>query len=355
MKKERRHILIVKMSSLGDVILSSPTAQMVKELEPQSFVGWLVEERNWSVLKGNPFVDALFIWDRSFQGFLKVMREIRRYEWDVALDQQGLFKSAIFCFLSGAKTRIGHEEVEHGSRIFYTHLVPNISSLHAVESYLFTACSLISYFSKEDFRRALKEGMEKVIGREKRLKPVIYLSKRERARAGELLGDASPFLALCPGTTWQSKHWPAQRWARVGDSLVKEGHRVVFLGADRDIPAVREIKRFMREPHLDLTGKTDVRELAGILERAELVISVDSGAMHLATAVDTPVLALFGPTNPQTLGPYGDGHRVIYKKASCSPCRDKSCSRGSCMELIEEEEVLEAAKEMLEERRWVAK
>lgn len=348
MSKERKNILITKMSSLGDVVLSTPVAQLLKELESHSFIGWVVEASNSGVLEDNPFIDELFIWDKTFKGFTKVLKEIRRYKWDVCLDLQGLFKTAIFCLLSGAKTRIGHMKIERSSSIFYTHLVPNNPSFHAVEAYLFTTYSLNSYLSAGNFRQALKEGMKEIRNTAKRLKPAIYLSERERAKAKDILGDNSSFVVLCPGTTWPSKRWLSQRWAMVGDSLIREGYKVVFLGAKADRPLVEEIKKFMRGPCLDLTGKTTIREAAGILENAKLVISVDSGAMHLATAVNTPVLALFGPTAPQIQGPYGKEHKVIYKKSSCSPCRERHCSRKICMELIGEEEVLKVAEEMIE-------
>ncbi len=345
MKRRGRNILIIKMSSLGDVILASSSAKLIKELEPQSFIGWLCEERNVGVLEGNPFIDEIFIWDRTFKGFIKTLRKARRYEWDVALDLQGLFKSAIFCLLSGAKRRFGLKELEKGSHIFYTHLVPNFPFLHAMENYL-----LAVYLSLSTTRgqKVLQKAILRLKGN--KLKPVIYLSEKERAKAEEILGGDYPFVVLCPGTTWLSKQWLPERWARVGDSLAGEGYKVIFLGAKKDSFLVRKIKESMREPSLDLTGRTSIRESAGILERADLVISVDSGAMHLATAVNSRVLALFGPTNPLKQGPYGVRHRVIYKKPKCSPCRVRDCSKRICMEWISADEVMGLAKEMIRER-----
>lgn len=178
-------------------------------------------------------------------------------------------------------------------------------------------------------------------------RPHVYLSEEERRKVDDLLGGDMPFVVLCPGTTWASKRWLAGRWARVADAIVEMGYRVVFLGAKGDIPTILSIRGKMKLPCLDLTGKTTLRESASILERAKLVISVDSGAMHLASAVDAPVLALFGPTNPLTHGPYGEGNRVIYKNVGCSPCRNRKCASQICMKMISEEEVIGLVKEML--------
>jgi len=314
-------------------------------MKPHSFIGWLMEERNYEVLEGNPFIDEIFLWDKTLGGFVKTLREIRKYRWNACLDLQGLFKSAIFCFFSGAKKRFALEEVERGSRIFYTHLIPSFPFLHAVENYLLSA--YVSLSSSEVDEKILEEAIPMVKERENCIKPVIYLSERERMRTEEIIVSSYPFVVLCPGTTWASKRWLAERWAKVADKLVEKGYKVVFLGAKADIPVVSEIKKWMTKPCLDLTGKTSIKEAGAIMERASLVISVDSGAMHLAVAVNAKVLALFGPTNPKAQGPYGDEHKVIYKGVQCSPCRERNCPKKICMDLITEEEVMGLAEEIL--------
>lgn len=350
MEKKIKNILILKMSSLGDVILAMSAAQATKEMDRRSFIGWLVERRNYGVLEGNPFVDKVFIWDKTIEGFIKILKEIRRNKWDICLDLQGLFKSATFCFLSGAKKRFGLEKVERGSHILYTDLLPSFHFLHAFENYLLSA--YVVYFQEDNLQgEVLKKGISWVRERANNLKPTIYLTEAERAKAGEILKDERRLVALCPGTTWASKQWPAEKWAKVGDSLVEMGFKIIFLGAKQDIQIANEIKRLMKRSCLDLTGKTTIREASAILERTRLAISVDSGAMHLATAVNTPVLALFGPTNPRVQGPYGREHKVIYKALNCSPCRKRNCPEKSCMEMIVEEEVIGLTREILKRER----
>lgn len=342
-----KSILIIKMSSLGDVILASPTAKAIKEIEPKSFIGWLVEDRNYGVLRKNPFIDAIFIWDRTFKGFIKILTNIRRYKWDLCLDLQGLFKSAIFSALSGAKKRLALERVEPGSHIFYTDSLPNIHFLHAIENYLL--CVYYTFFKYQNFDiEFLQKAINWLRKKTGNMKPTIYLDECDRAVAKEIFVDDSSLIALCPGTTWASKKWLPKRWARVGDKLTEMGYKVVFLGAKADIPTVKEIRGFMKMQAIDLTGKTSLREAAGIMERARLVIAVDSGAMHLATAVGTPLIALFGPTDPRMQGPYGTSHKVIYKSLNCSPCRRRNCKKIKCMESISEDEVLELVDEILQ-------
>lgn len=340
-----RKILIIKMSSLGDVILSTPVAKAIKELEPDAFIGWLVEERNREVLENNPFVDEIFTWDRTLKDFFPTLKHMRGFEWDICLDIQGLFKSAVFCLLSGARKRIALEEVERGTRLFYHHLVPERPDKHAVENYL-----LATYFSlfldRHNSDEAIKLAGEKTKERKEEFKPAVYLP--EERTAGELLGRDSPFVVFCPGTTWPSKRWLSERWAKVGDELGRAGYKIVFLGAKNDAEIVEKIRELMDLPSIDLTGKTSIKEAGVVLRDAKLVITVDSGAMHLATAVGATVLALFGPTNPIVQGPYCEQHRVIYKDLPCSPCRNRNCPHKECMRAITWEEVLVLAKELID-------
>jgi len=337
--------LIIRMSSLGDVILSTSVPQAIKREIPEAFLCWLVEERNASILKNNPYIDELIVSRKSIKGILKALIELRKRRWNMCLDLQSLFKSAIFAFLSGAKSRIGLEKVERGAHIFYDYCVPNIPHFHAVENNLLAAYVALNILNNRPID--INQNIIKVKKNAPALKPNIYLTDDERRRANELLNSEKPIVALCPGTTWDSKRWFPQRWAKLGDALIEYGFEVVILGGKSDILHIKEIKSYMKHNPIDLTGKTNLREASAVLEKSLLAISVDSGAMHIASAVDTPVIALFGPTDPKIQGPYGEKNEVIYKKLPCSPCRRRNCPYKECMELITEEEVIERTRHRL--------
>lgn len=330
------------MSSLGDVILSTPVPQAIEEEAPDAFICWLVEERNASILKNNLYIDELVVSRKSIKGILSALIELRKRKWGMCLDLQSLFKSAIFAFLSGAKKRIGKEKVERGSHIFYDSCVPNVPFFHAVENNLLAAYVALDISNRN--RMNIESNILKVKKKALVLKPKIYLTDEERRRAEKSLNTEKPIVALCPGTTWDSKRWLPERWARVGDALMEDGFQVVFIGGKQDVFHTRDIIRYMKHRPIDLTGKTSLREAAAVLEKSLLAISVDSGAMHMASAVDTPVIALFGPTNPKIQGPYGEKNEVLYKKLHCSPCRKRICHHKECMKLITEEEVIDGAR-----------
>ncbi|MGB9877973.1 MAG: lipopolysaccharide heptosyltransferase II [bacterium] len=340
-----KRALVIRMSSLGDLILSTPVAEAIKKEIPNAFLAWIVEKNNAPILTNNPYVDEILIWDKSIAGILKLIRALRRHKWDLCLDLQSLFKSALFSLLSGAKVRIGLEKVERGSHIFYNFTLPNIPSFHALQNNLLSAYLSIDFLKRGKID--IKKGLDKLYKAEGNFKPKIYPSPMEREKANELIKGYLPFVALCPGTTWESKRWNAKKWAELADFFLEKHYKVVFIGGRKDIPHIREIKSYMRGNSLDLSGKTSILEAGCILESAELAISVDSGAMHLATAVDTPVIALFGPTNPKIQGPYGEKNKVVYKGLSCSPCRRRECPAKDCMNLITTEEVIEQARVFL--------
>jgi lipopolysaccharide heptosyltransferase II len=334
--------LIIRMSSLGDVILSTPVPQAIKEEIPDAFVCWLVEERNASILKDNPYIDGLIVSTKSIKGILKAIIELRKRKWDICLDLQSLFKSALFSIFSGARKKLGLEKVERGAHIFYDYCVPNVSFFHAVENNL-----LATYVAIDSLKRKpinIEQNIRKVKKDGRNIRPRIYLTDEEKRRAEKMLNIKKPIVVLCPGTTWGSKRWLPQRWAKVGDALKEEGFEVVIIGGKEDIPHTGDIISYMKHNPIDLTGKTNLREASAVLEKSLLAISVDSGAMHMASAVDTPVIALFGPTDPKIQGPYGEKNEVIYKKLPCSPCRRRNCPHKECMELITEEEVIERAR-----------
>lgn len=324
-------LLLVKLSALGDVIHALPTLRALRE-GLGARVDWLVEEEQADLLRGHPLIDRLLVcprrrWLRELRrgevrgvvrelaGFL---RELRAVEYGVVLDLQGLLKSALWTRLARAGRRVGLGTAREGSAWVLDERVPCDLNLHAVDRYLTAA-------------RYLGAGVDGVSF-------VLGLTPQDQQRADRLLwGMGRRLVALNPLTRWPSKRWGG--FGRLCRLLVADGWRVVLVGADR-----RALEPLEGRGVLNLGGATGLRELACVLRRCRLLVSVDSGPMHLAAAVGTPVVALFGPTAPWRTGPYGEGHRVLRRELSCSPCFRRRCEDRRCLEEIEPEEVLEAVR-----------
>src|SRR5207245_3314829 len=237
---------------------------------------------------------------------------------------------------------IGFANGREGSPWFYTERVPVPSpSMHAVDRYLLTAQCLGAdpgEVKPSDF-------------------PLPHETQAE-ARVEVLLAAAgiqagATVVAMNPSARWETKRWPLGSFAAAGDRLQQDGAARVVLIGGRDVRHMGEqLMRKLRTTPIDLMGKTTMKELIALLRRARLLVTNDSGPMHLAAAVGTPVIALFGPTDPTRTGPYGAGHTVLRSGVPCSPCFSRRCTNAvelECLTSIRPENVIEAAMSLLEQ------
>ena len=154
-------------------------------------------------------------------------------------------------------------------------------------------------------------------------------------------------VGINPVAQWKTKLWQNEKFALLADRLIRDmGADIVFTGGPGDRETVEDIRSRMKEASLSLAGKTNLRQLAALYEKSDLVISTDTGPMHLAAAVGTPVAALFGPTAPWRTGPFGWGHEIVRTGIRCSPCYKRRCSQGDgvCMSGIQVSDVLDAVR-----------
>ena len=336
-------ILIVKLSALGDIIHTLPIVKGIKENWPNSVIGWLVGRNHRTVLEGHPFLDKIFIFERERWGGLdffnrqqeiwQLVREIRRQRYDVVLDFQGLLRSACFTLLSGAKRRIGFSDSREMAFLAYTEMVqPTSPHMHAVEKNILLAERMAGPILSRDF--------------------TLPVSSRDRERAESWMGN-SPYVLLVPGARWATKRWPPGHFARLVDRVHQ--HRrgaisVALVGSSADKFVAEQIMAQASSPGkiINLVGKTSLKELAALMEKASVVVTNDSGPMHIASAMNTRVVALFGSTDPRKTGPYGTKHIVLKTRLECSPCRKRTCEhRPSCMEGISPEDVFSAVAKIL--------
>jgi len=331
------NILIVKLSAIGDVVHTLPSLAALRKLYPAAHITWAVEEAAADLLCGHPHLDRVLVSKRkswlhrmadghiveSFWEMKSFLRELRDRPYDLVIDFHGLFKSASIVLLSGGKRRLGYDSMQEMSGLFLNEKIPEDLTKHAVDRYLDFVSHLGGQTADREFLIP--------IGEESRRR-IDLLLKRANLEPG------MDFVAVNPDALWPTKLWDDERFAALCDRIRSDLRLpVVLTGADRG--AVLSIRERMQEASVDLAGRTSLRDLAELYRRARLVISTDSGPMHIAAAVGTKVVALFGPTDPARTGPCGEGHIVIRRNMKCSPCFSRKCDHKTCMNDISVEEV----------------
>ncbi|MBU0652182.1 MAG: glycosyltransferase family 9 protein [Proteobacteria bacterium] len=385
------NILIVKLSAIGDVIHTLPSLAALRRCHPDADITWVVEEAAADLLTENPDLNRVIVsgrkrWIRELrrgriaqplQEMLSFFREIRRRPYDLVIDFHGLLKSAAIVLISGGKRKLGYDSMQELSGLFYNEKIPEDLRKHAVDRYLDFVLHLAG--GPNGRNAACLKGPPEftiTIGKEERRRVAALLnehaaslpSSREKhplpppvprplpagdqpeaetaAGEGDIHKDVSCFIAVNPLAFWETKLWEDEKFAELGDRLREElGVGIVLTGGEAG--TLERIRGRMRTRAVNLGGRTTLRELACLYRQAALLVTTDSGPMHLAAAMGTPVVALFGPTDPARTGPYGPGHRVIRRALSCAPCLRKRCDNPRCMTEISVEEVFTAVREIL--------
>jgi heptosyltransferase-1 len=350
LKNRGPKILIIKLSAIGDVVHSLPFLEVLRDTFPFAIIDWVVEEDASGVAEGHPAVDQLLVFPRKswLKRFIKkgeyidvgkevaeFIKQLKERKYDIVVDLQGLFKSGIVTFLTHGERKIALNGGREGSLIFINERVaiPD-PDIHALERYLCIAKYL---------------GATNLVWSGQ-----IPIHDTHKTRVDLLLGeigDNSTLIAVAPMAKWESKLWGLGRFASLADVIKEElGAEVIFTGTESDKAAIDKILSAMRTRALNLAGRTSLKELACLYQKCAVVISTDTGPMHVATAMGSPVVvALFGPTSPSRTGPYGVKHRVIRAGLECSPCLRKRCDHMSCMKKITVDMVFSTVKEVLKD------
>ncbi len=343
--RESARVLVVKPSSLGDLVHTMPLVVRLKEVRPDVEIDWLVNRSFAPLLEGHPAIDRVVPFDRGrWQGPLAtweargelrdLARRLRTRRYDVALDLQGLLRSAVLSVLSGARRRIGFAGAREGSAFFYHRRHPQPARLvHAVHRNL----SLLE---------AIGVRVDPTVPIRFDLAP----SDEDLARTRALLGPGDrPRVAVFPLGRWPSKTWPAAAAADLLDRLDASGATGVLAGAASEADYAAEVVARATRPHVDAVGRTDLRGLVALIAQADVVVAHDSAALHLASALDVPTVALFGPSNPRYSGPFGVPNRVVRLGLDCSPCMRRTCPLGTtaCLHQLSGQAVHEAVLPLL--------
>ncbi len=333
------NVLIVKLSAIGDVIHALPVSYAIKETFPETRVTWAVEPPARELLEGNPYIDEILLFEKkkfkSFGGFLvnfgPLRNKLRAGRFDVALDLQGLGKSAALAFFSGATRRFGTCNMrEMSDKISRPVRGPHAEG-HIVERYLDVARAIGCRVETVKFPLAVSEKDEQI-------------AKTLLVRGG--VPEGAAYAALAIGANWPNKRWPASSYAALCDWLYEEkiipvlvGGGAVDEGIAADVMAKTEI------PPVELIGKTSLKQLAAVLRSARFAVGGDTGPVHLAAGLSIPTIMLMGPTDANRNGPYGQPRNAIEIQRPCRWCWKRACPKGiDCLASIS----LQAVKEKIE-------
>lgn len=349
-------ILLVRLGALGDVILTLPAARLLRRSLPEAELVWLVERRNAPILEQNADIDGYLVvraddWRErplapaTLGSIVKLGRELRRRRFDLALDLQGLVKSAFLARLSGAPRRLGLPASRTRERLGGLLLTERAAERgrHVTDLYLGVAAAAIEALGARPAPLTTTAERDLI-----RLSPAERDALDLRLKA-ERLGE---FVVLNPGAGWVTKQWGAERYGALARRLSEELRISVIVahGAGEETLARTVVTHAASE---DVRAyPSDVRELAGLLSRARLLIAGDTGPYHLAGILGTPTLGLFGPTDPALNGPRSETDAVIWGKVACAPCYGRRCpTQIECMASIDVDAVVRGARAQLERAR----
>jgi heptosyltransferase-1 len=336
-------ILLIRLSAIGDVVVTTPVARALRATFPRAYLAWVVEPKAGEVLRRNPFLDEVITWQREpgsrltrqAGAYAALRRELRQRRFDLAIDFQGLLRSGLVAWMSGARWRIGNTRCKEPAGWFYTHQVPRPTRTSSSRQ---RCLDLLRPLGVETEDRRM----------------VVEMSEEDRAAAAAILEEAGlgadePYACLVPATTWWHKHWLDARWAILADRLrEEEGLKPVFMGAAADTARIGAIMGGMDGPAASLCARTSLLQAAAVLARARLVVAVDTGLLHIAAAVGAPLVGLCGASYWPGFQDY-ENLRLIHEPFPCSPCLHRPiCRYVDCMQAIVTGDVLAACRQVMD-------
>jgi len=352
-EREFERILLIKPSSLGDVIQALPILDGLRSRYPSAHIAWLVASPFVELVEPHPALNEVIPFDRKRFGrlgrswrvtveFVRFVASLRRRRFDLVVDLQGLFRSGFFARACGADVRIGPSKGREGAWIFYRHRFPAAPLETHTVTRMWAAAELLGFGGASMTFR-------------------LPITDDDRACASRFLTEAGldadgGYVVVCPEARWPTKVWPAERFAAVVDRLA-EARKLpaVLVGSASADETCNAVAAAAASHPVNLAGKTTLRQAAALIERARLVLTGDSGPMHMADVLGRPLVALFGPTNPVRTGPYNQPDAVIRADLPCMPCYIKRLSRCSrdhaCMGDLGADDVADAAISALDNAR----
>lgn len=335
MNKENKRILIFNVNWLGDVLFSTATIRNIRRNFPDSFIACAIPSRCYPILKGNPHLDEILIFDekdrhKSILEQLNFVRLLKSKKFDMVFLLHRSFSRALICRLAGIPQRVGYSTRKRAFLLTKKITAPKKDSLHRIDYYL-------NIIEKAGLKA--EDRYTEFFVNDEDINFVDSFLKHNSIKQGDFL------VAINPGGNWLPKRWPKNYWALLADRLaLKFSAKVIITGAGGDSPLALSIKEGMKEQCLIACGVFNIKQLAALCRKLDLFITADTGPLHIATSVGTKkIIALFGPTDPAITGPYPLKNVTILRKlVGCKiPCYEVKCKDNRCMKAITPEEVLE--------------
>jgi lipopolysaccharide heptosyltransferase I len=368
-RRDFRKILLIKLSAVGDVVHTIPVLNKLRRCYPMAQLDWLVTPAIAELLRHHPAVTNIIEFEREawstpwrltpFASYARLAAKLRAAAYDLVVDMHGQFRTAALTLATGAPARIGFDRprasvwdasprkfpeqarkhawqgAREGSWLAYTHHIPVPTlDLHAVDRYLNVGPILGLDREPADFSFPI---------------PQSAVSRVETLLVQHGVSRAD-IVIMAPGTIWETKRWGSDRFAKVAEHFLSKGFAVILIGSQRERVVCEEVAA-LAPGAVDLAGMTALSELAALIRRSAISITNDSGPMHLAVALDRPVVSIFGPTDPVWIGPYGRANAVLHADLECSPCylrKLKHCRHDhACMRSVSAPAVIERAERIL--------
>ncbi len=356
-------ILLIKLSAVGDVVHTIPILNKLRRRYPAAQLDWLVTAPIAELLRHHPAITNVIEFAREewsapwrlapFANYARLAKTLRATRYDLVVDLHGQFRTAVLTLATGAPVRIGFDRprasvwnasvrqfpaearkhawqgAREGSWLAYTHHIPVPTlELHAIDRYLNIGPLLGLDQRPADFSFPI---------------PAAASARIETLLRQHGIGDAQ-LLTLAPGTVWETKHWGSGKFAEVARHFMRKGFAVTLIGSRRERPVCDEVAR-LAPGATNIAGETTLSELAALIRRSAICVTNDSGPMHLAVALDRPVVSIFGPTDPVWIGPYRRRNAVLQADLPCAPCYLRQLSRcthaHACMQQVPARAVIE--------------
>ena len=330
-----KNILLIRLSSLGDIVLVSPAIRAVRQHFPNARISMLVAKQSADLIAENPHLDEVIAFDREARDkntgeMMRIIRILREREFELVIDFQRKFRTGLLAYLSGAKCRAGNGPL-------CTIRVPNRVNKHAIDRYF-------------DLLHAVE-----VKPRDRQLE--LFLAESDRVYAREILTAKSISadrikVGLFPGAGWKLREWMPARFAAIGDCVSKNfDAQVLIFGGPKERKLVSRVADLMAGEPILFSDALPIRQFAALVDQCNLFITNDTGPMHIAVAMQTPTVALFGPGNHVRFQPLEPIHTTIRHHVPCNPCKQftDKCKNNICMKLITVDEVWEVVCRKLSE------
>ncbi len=342
--KGLKKILVIRLSAMGDVLLTTPLLRLLKKKFPETEIDFLVKQEYSSLISTNPYIHQMQIFSQAngFFEFIRICLRMRNLRYDGIIDLQVNVRSFFLRILSNAKWKVRYKPWRW-KRFFLVHFHRNYYKTELPVPLRFLSV-LLPWGIQDDGL-----GLELIVDEKTRSMTISCMKKREIRLTDKII-------ALAPGASKMTKRWPSEDFAAVGNYFMNRNYKVVLVGGDQDRQVCEEVTKAMGLLPEDFSGQLTLQETAALIAESDILITNDTGVMHIGSALKKRVVAIFGPTtNHLGFMPFRTQSIVVEKSLYCRPCSyhgTDTCPQGHfrCMKSIQVDDVIQAVKNLLDEK-----